>query len=126
MSDTIPKAPAGLRTRGRRFWRDTLTAYELTEGEVSLLLETCRTMDQLDALAAAFSVDGAMVTGSAGQPVVHPALTEARGQRAILHRLLAALALPDEDGATITTATTTRAKTAATARWTGPNALRAL
>lgn len=121
MTDTIPKAPAGLQARGRRFWRDTLGAYELTDSETALLLETCRTLDNLDALAAAITADGTMLTGSAGQPVMHPALTEARGQRAILHRLIAALALPDDDGATVPTGHSIRGKTAAAAKWTSPS-----
>lgn len=126
MSDTLPKPPTGLQARGRQFWSSTVAAYELTDSETALLHETCRTMDNLDSLAHAITTDGTMTTGSAGQPVMHPALTEARGQRAILHRLLAALALPDDDGKTITTATTTRAKTAAAARWTSPTTLKAV
>ena len=111
------RSPDGLGARGARFWRSCTGSFEFSEAEFHLLEEACRTLDDLDLLAAAVAADGAMVRGSAGQPVVHPALTEARGQRLVLHRLLSALQLPDEDGATIPTSTSMRSSTAARARW---------
>jgi len=111
------RAPDGLGARGARFWRSCTASFEFSEAEFNILEEACRTLDDLDRLAEAVAADGAMVRGSAGQPVVHPALTEARGQRLALHRLLAALQLPDEDGATIPTSTSLRSSTAARARW---------
>lgn len=113
------RAPDGLQARGRRFWRSCTGSFDFTEAEFALLEEACRTLDNLDLLAAALTSDGAMVKGSQGQPVVHPALTEARGQRLVLHRLLAALQLPDEDGQAIPTSATMRASTAARQRWSG-------
>ncbi|AZI58388.1 terminase [Nakamurella antarctica] len=112
-------APSGLAARGRQFWETTNQSYDLTESELALLTETCRTMDNLDALAAAIKSEGAMTVGSTGQLVVNPALTEARGQRLALHRLIASLALPDIDGATVNKASSIRGKTAAKARWNG-------
>ena len=122
---TTTEPPEGLQTRGRHFWTDTLDRYELSDAEQQILTEVCRTLDNLDDLAEAIELDGPTTKGSMGQTVVHPALTEARGQRLVLHRLLAALQLPDEDGQTITTATQTRGRTAAQARWnrTGPKAV---
>jgi hypothetical protein len=116
---TAQPAPKGLAARGRRFWRLTTERFDLSDGELEVLTEVCRTLDNLDRLDAAISRDGVTVAGSAGQTVVHPAVTEARGQRALLHRLVAALALPDEDGATVPTAGTLRAKRAASVRWAG-------
>lgn len=113
------KPPPGLASRGREFWTTTTGKFELSEQELSLLIEACRTMDDLDHLAAAIKRDGVMTTGSTGQSVVNPALTEARGQRLALHRILAALALPDEDGAAVKPARSIRAETAAKARWAG-------
>ncbi len=86
---------------------------------MELLAEACRTLDNLDALAAAIAENGTMVAGSQGQMVVNPALTEVRGQRALLHRLLAALGLKDEDGQQVPTAQTLRASRAGQARWQG-------
>lgn len=111
--------PEDLGDRGLRFWTETVGVFELTDSEQELLVEVCRTLDDLQLLAEAVRQEGAMVGGSAGQPVVNPALTEARGQRAILHRLLTALQLPDPDAKPVPSATTARARTAAAARWRG-------
>ncbi|SFV21303.1 P27 family phage terminase small subunit [Micrococcus terreus] len=122
MTTKRPKMPGGLGERGAGFWRRTVRDYELTDSEVQLLAEACRTLDQLDALALAVETDGATVRGSMGQTVVHPALGEARGQRQVLHKLLAALALPDltdEKAETLPTPRQVSARKAAEARWAG-------
>ena len=111
--------PEGLNDRGARFWHATIDAYQLTDTEVGLLAEAWRTLDDLDRLADAIRTEGAMVPGSAGQPVVNPALTEARGQRLALHRLLSALQLPADDGVPLPTPVTVRNRQAAKARWPG-------
>lgn len=115
----IPSAPPGLGDRGRRFWRSTLADFELSDAEREILAEACRTLDDLDRLADVVAEHGTMVTGSQGQPVLNPALTEARGQRLALHRLVAALQLPDADDAPIPTAVQMRGKRAAQSRWRG-------
>lgn len=119
MTDKVA-APVGLASRGRRFWRSTITDYDLTAAELELLLEVCRTLDALDRLADSIATLGAMVPGSAGQMVINPAMTEARGQRGILHRLVSAMALPDPEGAAVPTVQSTRARKAAVARWQAP------
>lgn len=113
------QAPPGLGKRGAEYWHSVTGTYDLTDSELALLLEACRTADNLDQLAATIAEHGPMVVGSNGQPVVNPALTEARGQRIVLHRLIAALALPDPKGAMVPTTATTKARTAAAARWAG-------
>lgn len=115
--NTTHRAPSGLGPRGRKFWKSTTAAFDLSDAELEILAEACRTLDDLDRLAGMVTEHGATVTGSQGQVVVNPALTEARGQRAILHRLVAALQLPDEEGEPIPTAHSTRGRTAAQARW---------
>lgn len=110
-------APAGLNDRGTAYWNHVVTEYELSASELTILIEVCRTLDDLDRLADVIASDGATTLGSQGQTVVHPALTEARGQRLALHRLVAALALPDVDGTTVPTTGTLRGKRAASARW---------
>lgn len=114
-----PPAPPGLGARGRRFWRSTLAEFDLSDAEREILAEACRTLDDLDRLAEMVKDHGPMVTGSQGQPVLNPALTEARGQRLALHRLVAALQLPDADDAPIPTAVQMRGKKAAQTRWRG-------
>jgi len=116
-SEKRPRTPPGLAARGRRFWRDTVAEFDLSGAELHLLQEACRTLDDLDRLAGMVEQYGPTVTGSQGQPVVNPALTEARGQRLALHRLVSALALPDDDGQTTPSAVSTAARKAAQARW---------
>lgn len=115
----IPPAPPGMGDRGRRFWRATLGDFELSDAEREILAEACRTLDDLDRLAGMVAEHGTMVEGSQGQPVLNPALTEARGQRLALHRLVAALQLPDADDAPIPTAVQMRGQRAAQTRWRG-------
>jgi phage terminase small subunit len=112
-------APAGLGVRGRAFWRETVADFELTRDVLAILLEVCRTLDNLDALAATISEMGTMVTGSQGQQVINPALTEARGQRQLLHRLVSAMGLPDEEGEALPSVQKIRASKAASMRWQG-------
>ncbi len=62
------KAPSGLAARGRAFWSQAVDTYELTESELSLLIEVCRLMDECEALCEAIAADGTTVAGSNGQP----------------------------------------------------------
>lgn len=92
MSDSMPRPPKGLRAPGRRLWRSVQADYELEEHETALLVEACRTVDLLDALAQIVADEGPMLDGR-----VHPAVVEARQLRIALARLTAALRLPAGD-----------------------------
>lgn len=87
-----PKAPRGLQSAGQKLWDSVVAEYVLEEHESRLLLEMCRTADQLDALAAIVAADGPLVGGRA-----HPALVEARQLRIAFARLSGALRLPAGD-----------------------------
>ncbi|MDP9428665.1 MAG: terminase [Actinomycetota bacterium] len=97
----------------------TVEVYELTDSELSLLLEVCRLMDECEALRQAVDDDGTTVPGSNGQPRVHPAVGELRQHRLALGRLLSQLALPDEDEGTLPTPVQARGRQAASKRWAG-------
>lgn len=92
----IPRVPNGTGAGGRALWRAVLADFDLDEHEMALLREAVRTVDQLDALYDA--ADTVVVDGGKG-PRAHPALVEARQQRIVLARLLAALRLPSGDEA---------------------------
>lgn len=113
----IPTKPPGLGARASKLWRGLHAEYEFSAQENALFVEVCRCVDRLDALDEAIRDTGPMVVGSSGQPVVNPALTEARGQQAILHRLIAALQLSDDDEAQILTGRQIGSATANRARW---------
>jgi hypothetical protein len=112
-----PAAPADLGTRGRAFWRRTLAVFDLSEVELELLRECSRLLDECEALRGSVDVDGVTVKGSAGQVRVHPALSELRSHRLALGKLLAQLALPDEDMDALPSPTRARAQKAAATRW---------
>ncbi len=115
MAGDKPAVPRELAPRGRKFWRNTVDAFELEAEEIELLREACRTLDNLDALARVLRTDGAMVKGSEGQQRVHPAFAEMRGARLVLGRLLKQLALPEVEAAP--SEASKRARAAAQERW---------
>lgn len=92
-SDPIPDAPPGTKESGRKLWDSMQDSYIFDEHELVLLREACRCADLLDDLAAIVGRDGPMVSGRSGDRS-HPALVEARLQKAVMARLLAALRLP--------------------------------
>jgi len=121
-SDRKPAPPADLGARGRKFWRATMSAYELSGVELELLTECCRLLDDCEALRTAVERDGTMIAGSSGQVRVHPGVGELRQHRLALGRLLAQLALPDVDGGALATPRTAAARNAAQVRWKGHTA----
>lgn len=112
-----PTAPADLRASGKKLWRETLNDFDLTAPELRLLLEACRTVDELEVLRTAI-LDGDLLTvGSTGQPVVSRVYDEIRKHRDSLAKTLGALALPDEDDSKPLTVAQIRAKKANNTRW---------
>ena len=94
--------------------------YELTPADVSVLVEACRTCDELDRLGRAVrKLPELTTTGSTGQLKSHPLLEEVRRHRTLLERLTTALALPDEDQAVGLRGASRHAEKAARARWGG-------
>lgn len=105
---------------GERFRRDVLEVYELTGPELRLLDQAAATLDVVAELEGQVAADGTMVSGSAGQQVLHPAIGEARQQRLAFGRLVGQLNLPDpesETGEGVWTPEAVRARRAAQARW---------
>ena len=92
MASEIPATPKGAGPSGKALWRDILSKYVLEEHELALLREAVRTVDDLDALAAATARDGVTIGAR-----VHPAQVESRQLRLVLARVLAALRLPAGD-----------------------------
>lgn len=112
-----PRTPVGLAARGRKFWRQTSAAYELSDTEWLLVGEACRVLDECDLLRQALDDDGIMVDGSTGQRRVNPAVGELRQHRLALAKLLGQIGLPDDEGDVLPSAGQVRARKAASARW---------
>lgn len=88
-----PAPPTGTRAGGKRLWTSVAGQFALDEHETALLTEACRTVDALDALDGRVRREGVIVSGPQGDRA-HPGLVEARQQRIVLARLLAALRVP--------------------------------
>jgi phage terminase small subunit len=111
-----PRAPAGLETPGRAFWRSVVEIYELGVDDTVVLEATCRTLDRIRALDVAIG-DQLTVPGSKGQMVVNPLVAEQRQQRILLSRLLRQLGLPEEDSEEAKFHQSWRMRQVARARW---------
>lgn len=90
--------------------------WELDERDQANLTLACRQLDDLERLEDAIGEIGTMTTGSTGQPVVNPAIAEARQSRIALSRLLGNVQIPAEEGGGDTSASQ-RAREAAHTRW---------
>ncbi|ORB11659.1 hypothetical protein BST37_18680 [Mycobacterium noviomagense] len=96
----MPKAPKGLKTRGRQLWRELHTTYDFTDCPEKLIIleQAARTADVVARLQSIVdAADDLRVKGSQGQPVAAPEVAELRQYRALLTSLLKSLTLPDEE-----------------------------
>jgi len=116
---TRKQVPDGLGSAGREFFRQVHGKYELDARDAPVLLEVCRTLDEIDSLAAVIAAEGVMSVGSKEQPVEHPAMAGLRAHRLTLDRLLVRLGLPSAEDEKPLSQTQIRARTAAQARWRG-------
>ncbi len=95
---SAPKPPAGTKAAGRKLWTSITSDFDLEEHELVLLREAVRTVDLLTDLDVLVKAEDPVVEGPQGQRA-HPAAVEARQQRIVLARVLAALRLPSgEEG----------------------------
>jgi hypothetical protein len=91
-----PRTPSGLKTAGKRLWRDVHEHLDLDRHESELLLQACRVADHLDDLSAIVGREGVLKDGKP-----HVALVESRQQQVTFARLIATLRLPEDLEATV-------------------------
>lgn len=117
--------PPGLGAAGVELWdsivADVPEGHELDSKELTTLAHAAHIADTIAALEKIIGEQGYLSTGVAKQVVVHPAVTEARQQRATLQRLLERIGL--DEGQSLTPRQR-RAQRAADARWSRRDALR--
>ncbi len=114
----IPRAPRGLKARGREVWRELHRTYVFDECPEKLILaeEAARTADVVARLQKLVDESADLrVRGSQGQPVAAPEVAELRQYRALLASLMKALSLPDEESDGLTRSQL--GKIGARARW---------
>ena len=109
--------PEVLKERGTALWKAVMGDLEGDVHDEALVLETCRTLDVIDALAAAVESEGVTVTGSRGQVIVNPAVAEMRQQQTSFARLLGQLNLDAAEVGAMLSARQAAAKRAGQARW---------
>lgn len=124
MSDaksTPPKPPAGLRPGSRSFWTRTVADYDLNPGELVLLGEACRLVDDLAKLRGAMAKAPVTTEGSTGQVRVHPIYAAIANHSRVLAEHVHRLGIPepaaDEQGQLFGINASTSARDLAHKRW---------
>ena len=110
-------APEGLGRAGLGLWQAVLGECELASGEMALLVQACRTVDELETISQALADGPAVVTGSTGQPKASTLFAEARAHRLVLGKLFEQMALPELGEDEGKTPNQVRAQKAAQTRW---------
>lgn len=91
--------PTGLGERGSALWDSVTSRYGLRPDELAILADACHEADIIERLKAEFATRDLITTGSMGQDVAAPHVSEIRQHRATLSALLSKLRLPDDDSA---------------------------
>jgi len=90
--------PADLGERGSALWNTVTSGYDLRPDELAILADAAHEADIIEKLKAEFAVRDLITTGSMGQDVAAPHVSEIRQHRMALAGLLGKLRLPDESG----------------------------
>lgn len=93
-----PKAsptPEGLAEAGSSLWVAVTNEWTLRADEELLLLEACRTVDELELLHEALTASPLLTEGAKGQNRTHPIFQEIRAHRLALKQLLKYLGLSE-------------------------------
>ena len=106
-----------VKSRGQAFYARTVKTFNLADSELELLSECARLLDELEILNTQLETDGMTVMMPSGILKSHPCVAEVRSHRIALARILAQLALPDETGEALATATQIRGRQSANKRW---------
>lgn len=95
---SLPKAPKGLATRGRRLWADVMAVAEPSPAELVTLEALCFCADRCAQLRQVLEEEGLMAVSRLGEKRVHPVVAELRAQETLLAKLAAQLAIPVAEG----------------------------
>lgn len=112
--------PSNLGEYGRDLWQSIVPTYDLRPDELRVLADACREADIIHRLEEAQLEEPLTTTGSMGQKVISPFISELRQHRTVLAGLLKSLKLPDTTPAGVaqrTRHTSEQARAAARARW---------
>jgi hypothetical protein len=93
--------PAGLKQAGRFLWDQTMASYTLRADELLLLEQACREADLIADIQDEMRFQSLTVSGSQGQDVANPLLSEIRQHRMLYGQLIGRLNLPDLDSSQV-------------------------
>ncbi len=103
---TIPKYPPGLKTRGRRLWRELHTTADFADCPETQLIaeEACYLTDEIARQRRVVRAAGTetRVVGYNGQPVSMPEVDDLRKNQSLLLSMLKALRIPQDDDGKLT------------------------
>lgn len=105
-----------LMARGARFYDRAIETFSFSDSEHELLVEACRLLDSLQVMDDTIGEEGMTFSSSTGVKV-HPFVAERRQTTLALGRVLAQLAIPDDDGQTVQSLLQSRGKASAAKRW---------
>jgi hypothetical protein len=89
--------PGNLSERGTALWDSVTSRYDLRPDELAILADAAHEADIIERLRAEFETRDLITTGSMGQDVAAPHVSEIRQHRTVLANLLTKLRLPDDE-----------------------------
>jgi len=90
----IQRAPSGLQTPGKRFWKRVLSEYELEEAhDLERLKMACKCLDDLEEAEQRIKKDGMFVTNRYGNTTEHPGVKMIKDSRLLFVKIIRELAL---------------------------------
>jgi len=92
-SSEPPKAPRGLKTAGKRFWRAAVEEYDLTPQQLELLTQAAELLDRAGQAAAELRRAGLTFEDRFGQVRTHPAVEVERLSRLAFVRICKVIGL---------------------------------
>lgn len=90
--------PSDLGERGSALWESVTSRYDLRPDELAILADAAHEADIIEMLKTEFELRSLITTGSMGQDVAAPHVSEIRQHRMALAGLLTKLRLPDDSG----------------------------
>lgn len=90
----IQKAPKGINSKGRKFWRKVLSEYELADAhDLERLAMACKCLDTLADAEERVKLDGLFSINRYGSTVEHPGIKMIRDNRMLFVKIIRELNL---------------------------------
>jgi hypothetical protein len=119
----LPKAPTGLKARGKRLWTELHGSADFSGSPETqtVIEEACYLADEVTRLRRIVRVAGSdtRVTGYNGQPASMPEVDDLRKSQNLLLSMLKSIRVTDDDAASGKMTRSQAGKVAADARWHG-------